>query len=41
MKKVNKYIQKFYCAICKKLKHKNKLKIVAPITLHCNKCIKE
>ena len=33
------FITEFYCAICKKLKHKDQLKLVKPLTIHCNSCI--
>lgn len=39
MKTLNKYITHFICAICKKRKHKNDMKIVKPLTIHCNSCV--
>lgn len=36
----NKYIEKFYCGLCKKLKHKKQLRILKPLTLICNNCDK-
>ena len=38
---MGKYITEFYSAVCKKLKHKSKLQLVKPLTIHCNSCIKK
>ena len=35
----NTYIERFYCGLCKKLKHKTQLTILKPLTLGCNSCI--